>query len=158
MNADTGKDVDQLPYHAWCRQQTLAPAANFLACSTPLAARLQKTSESFACSRGLLTATYDNVSAERLCLFSGLQATSSTCTQQSQHNINSGSICTFPHSMHLWLSYSQCTMEQLVHTFLMQQVCIAKCFLQTVLGEIAQVIFAPCNELGHHCYTAHFLH
>lgn len=42
--------------YAWRR--TLAPAANFLACSTPLAARLQKTSESLACSLGLLTAPH----------------------------------------------------------------------------------------------------
>lgn len=34
---------------------TFAPAANFLACSTPLAANVQNTSESFACSLGLFT-------------------------------------------------------------------------------------------------------
>ena len=39
--------------------QTLVPAASFLACSTPLAARVQNTSESLACSLGLLTAFHE---------------------------------------------------------------------------------------------------
>ncbi|KAA6419632.1 MAG: hypothetical protein FRX49_10357 [Trebouxia sp. A1-2] len=37
---------------------TFAPAASFFACSTPLAASVQNTSESFACSLGLLTAVH----------------------------------------------------------------------------------------------------
>ena len=37
------------------QQRTFAPAANFFACSTPLAASVQNTSESFACSLGRLT-------------------------------------------------------------------------------------------------------
>ncbi len=39
---------------------TLAPAASFFACSTPLAASVQNTSESFACSLGLLTAVHSS--------------------------------------------------------------------------------------------------
>ena len=86
VQADSGSSRQSVGHKAVCRQETLAPAANFLACSTPLAARLQKTSESFACSLGLLTATSDNALAEGLCLL--LQTTGSTLIS-SQLNITS---------------------------------------------------------------------